>query len=234
MTARTSPINGALVRTRRLELGLSQRRLARESGFGYANLRDIEENDGQNRTITVAELVRLADGLDLEPGRLIGASQAAPAPPAAEPAAVATADDDSRAVAQLLLEARSLVYVDDVAHAMGWTYHRTSEALRALDARLAGTGLHVHRCAGRTQIRPLDPPADLTTRVANAMTARVGISSAQAKILYARLTGEGKDGRIWGPGDKRGRPTLLLLGLLKDDGGRQTSIGDDLRYALDL
>jgi transcriptional regulator with XRE-family HTH domain len=222
-------IDGNLVRTRRLELGLSQRNLARTAGFGLATLRDIEDHDGQDRNVSIVQLVRLAGALDLGAARLIDI-------PRDETPTVApqVESDDTHEVAHVLLEVRAILNVDDVAQTLGWTYRRTSDALDALNVQLQCTGLHVHRFAGRAQLRPMDPSENLTARVAHVLTLRRGIDRRQAGLVYAAMQGSGKTGRASDPGDKRGRPTLLLLGLLKDEGGRRISLGDDLRYALDL
>lgn len=195
-------INGGLVRARRLEMGLSQRALARTAGFGLATLTDIENHDGQDRQVTIVELVRLAGALDISPARLV---ELAPEEPQAAPPV--HDDDDAQQVSHVLLEVRVIVAVDDVAQALGWTYDRASNALDALNSRLAGTGLHVHRFAGRVQLRPVDPAPDLTARAANVVMTRRGMSRPQAAQLYAVLQGSGKNGRRGEPGDKRGRPT---------------------------
>jgi transcriptional regulator with XRE-family HTH domain len=222
-------INGSLVRRRRLELGISERSLASLAGFGLATLSDIEDHDGQDRTVTLGALTRLAGALDLTPAQLVDVpveSNVEPAEPDDE--------DDVRLVAQVFIESRVVLYVDDVAQVFGWTYARASTAIDALNARLDGTGLHVHRFPGRAHLRPKDATHELTGAMGKILAARRGIDRRQAGLVYSAMQGLNKSGRTAVHGDNRGRPTLVLLGLLKEEGGRRFSLGDDLRYALDL
>jgi transcriptional regulator with XRE-family HTH domain len=59
---------GARVRVRRLELGLSQEKLADACGLHWSFVGQVER--GQ-RNITLYNIVRLAHGLQLDPGELI-------------------------------------------------------------------------------------------------------------------------------------------------------------------
>lgn len=223
-------INGQLVRTRRLEVGLSERALASIAGISLATLTDIEDHDGRDRHIKLIGLFRLAEALDLTPMQLVDVRPAdAPTP---EPGR-GDAQDDADAVGHLLFEARVVLNIDDVAQALGWTYQRTRQALQCLDGRLKGTGFHVHLFTGRAQLRPCDPAAGLTATVSTVLSARRGIDRPKAALLYRTLTGSGKSGRGI-HGTSRGRSALLLLGLVKEAGSRQMDLGDDFKYALDL
>jgi transcriptional regulator with XRE-family HTH domain len=59
---------GERVRTRRLELGWSQERLAEESGFHWTYVSSVERGE---RNVTLMTIVRLARALDVNAGALV-------------------------------------------------------------------------------------------------------------------------------------------------------------------
>lgn len=225
-------IDGQVVRTRRLQLGLSQRRLASAAGISLATLTDIENHDGQDRSVTVASLRRLAEALDLTPARLVEVV-AVDEPTEPEPVAEDAQPDDVPLVARLLLDATAALHVDDIAHALGWSYRRADDALDRLDGHLSGTGLHVQLVSGRALLRPQAGTDTAAALIAPVLAARRGIDRGQAALLHTTVRSLQETGRASGHG-QRGMASLLLTGLLEDDGGRRVRLGDDLRYALDL
>jgi transcriptional regulator with XRE-family HTH domain len=60
---------GARVRARRTELGLSQERLAAVSGLHWTFVGQVERG---RRNLTLHNILKLAAGLDVDPGQLIG------------------------------------------------------------------------------------------------------------------------------------------------------------------
>lgn len=72
---------GRRVRARREEIGISQERLAHLVGLHYSTVSHIERGD---RSLRVISILRLAEGLDCDPGDLLAGIAAPPRRPRRE------------------------------------------------------------------------------------------------------------------------------------------------------
>jgi transcriptional regulator with XRE-family HTH domain len=123
-------LNAELIRGRRLELGLSERKLAAVTGLGQAVVRGIESATN-HKDLTLGELQRLADALSLEATQLL-----ARATEKETPAGPATRDEHlDHAVAEtgaLLHDIDRLIPVESLAQTLGhrrrWRGHQGGAA----------------------------------------------------------------------------------------------------------
>jgi transcriptional regulator with XRE-family HTH domain len=111
-------LDSTLLQNRRLQAGLSRRRLATLLGVSQTTIRGLEQ--GTNHLeLNVRLLTRLAGALGCTPRDLFAA------PDGATPAQA-----DDRTVEAAMLELRSRVHQDQLAAALGWTLTRTATGPR--------------------------------------------------------------------------------------------------------
>lgn len=187
-------VNGALIRERRLELGLSERRVAALMGpsFSQTVVRGVET--GTNHSdLTIGELVRLADLLSLPVADLLTTTAGDDAPQ--QVGAETLAEFLDRVVPQVsvvLFELGRLVPVESLAETLGLPLADVEAALHELDARLAGVGLCVHRLGNDAKIaRRHDAPARGVLKKAwREQAGRTGLNLSQVRLLYRAARGE--------------------------------------------
>ena len=220
--------NGHKVRDRILDLGISERELARRTGLGDATVRALLRRHQLNTSIQVADIYRTLDELGLTPGDLLDP------PPTQEPED--SHDDDIHTLAGLLMTERTMHLPERLALAFGWTLDRLNTTLDALDARLRPAGLRIHRNAMGITIRPDTNNADQALeRLADLDDDHDGINHGTARVLYAIYTGDisSRETR----GDHH-----VHIGALKNRGaininssdGPQYTVADEVAYAFDV
>ena len=170
---------------RRLELGLSQREVAHGIGLTGQAYARIEE--GNHAALTLLAVIRLADALAVERGRLLKEEQG-------HEHALAEASDAARLEAALTLSAAGLRR-DDIASILSWPLRRVDSASSALRRELCGRALVVHR-APRGQRLRLVPRAELLSSDERASIARVRIQRQRLTIRQARILRALRDGDL--------------------------------------
>jgi transcriptional regulator with XRE-family HTH domain len=137
-----SGVDGELLRRRRLELRISERRLAREIGATVPVIRGMEGGGGAELPLRL--LAAVADALALDLASLLRIdSEAAPA----------SHEGDVAAIGAILFEQRRLVQIDGLAAQLGWERTRVEAAAAGLAGALPTVGLSLHRLHASVAIR---------------------------------------------------------------------------------
>lgn len=174
----TGKLDAEFIRTRRVELGMSRRALARRLAVSMTVVLRLEEGS-RDHNISLRLLANLAERLGCRITDLITEDSDGPA---------ATAATDDVKVEAILVDAGQAVFRDDIACGLGWDLDRTTAAIERLSARLHGTGqqLHSYRVGWW---RIIATPAALTkTERIGATRARLsdgGMILSQARAVLA-------------------------------------------------
>lgn len=212
----TVRVDGAVLRQRILDLGLSDRALAAAAGTGQATVRSMTQDDALVGHVTVAVLRRLLDETGLTAGDLLDGPDTGHEAP--------SDGGDTALLAQLLLGDPRAHPRERLAYALGWTLDRLAAAVDAAGAALAPAGLRVHEnTAGMVALRRTDDrAADALRRLQRARDHDDGVDNGDARLLYAVLTGELAGGDVR-HGDRPKLATLHRQGVLEiEEGGTAT------------
>lgn len=209
----TVPINGALIRRRRLAGGTgSLRELARQTHLTNVGLSRLEANNNIGGATTLAQLSRLADCLGVALADLLTPSEQAPVPPS----------DDVAVLGNLLAHDSRLTDRTAICRILGWTLARLSAAEELLDANLRPLGQRLHRLNGAVCLRPATAALDAAAaRVAAERAADHSINVTQASLILRASRGQLRSNTVR-EGDLPHLGTLVSLGVLErsPDGGR--------------
>lgn len=182
-------LDGDAIRLARLDLGLSQRSLAKAVGLSTKSMSDVETGHPGAAQDTLLPLQRLVDTLGVPLGQLIADDT-----PAHLTASGARAEDagpdDMAALGGLLMSNRTNVATTDLADSLGWTLDRLRLAAAALDHHLRPLGMQVHSLRGGYRLRPGDGHRTKARMTLDRITsAEVGLSAPAAALIYRALAG---------------------------------------------
>ena len=239
-------INGVLIRTRRVKLGISTREISRHSDLAFPVLRRIEDESCATATHTLASFERLADLLGLALVDLFDDSHHTPAiynieaaGPGVGPFTCGSSDQvavtDAAHVIAVLHEQPQLVHQATLALALGWTLKRTLTAIHAVPERLADIGLRLHSAGPRYGLRPgitgLHPVVE---RIAQLQQAESGMRLSEARYLHRIFRGDALSARQ--VHDKIHYGALKNAGYISSTGGQDPDLElhPDVKYALQL
>ncbi len=199
-----------LVRSRRRELELSQRQLAKQLGVSPMVVTALE--DGRNHhALKLAFVARLADVLAVDVAQLFEFS-----PPRVVDSQ--SVSDLAASLGALLFDTSTFTPVEALAEATGHTLDDVTTALDSLESRLAAVGLSLQRRSGEVALRPtadLDP--EERKRLLRRHQSRRGVRLTEARVLREVLDGNIDEARL-------SNPNLVALnrlrhaGLVTDDG----------------
>lgn len=182
-------LDTGLVRSRRRELEMSQRQLAKHLGVSPMVVTALE--DGRNHhALKLGFVVRLADVLAVDVDQLLDSS----ADPVVDSQSVA---DLAASVGALLFDTATFTPVEALAEATGHTLDDVTAALDSLEPRLAAAGLSLQRRSGEVAIRTtahLDP--EERKRLLRSHQARRGLRLTEARILREVLDGSVDEARL--------------------------------------
>jgi transcriptional regulator with XRE-family HTH domain len=221
------------IRSRRVELRLSQRTVAAAIGTAAGVVVGIERGTN-HRDLTVAQLARLADALGLDVVDLF----TTPAPADDTTEAAPDADSDDAAVLGAMVElAGILTPITALAEAAGWTLQRTNEALDTLEGRLRSSGLRLHRQPGKVAIvrAVIGDDTERVKTLVRTHLSRDGVSATEARMLRRIAAGTTPQ--------NPSNPEAVALGVLANAGLIETTDGgaskapvwvlaDDVRHSL--
>lgn len=233
-------LDAALIRSRRLELGLSERRLASRLGVYLTGtvLRSVEA--GRNHAdLTLGDVCRIAEHLDLPLHRVLTAA-ADPEPDGR--------GESTRSVGPVTQQEHLNTHVTKLGAILGEIGRALPEqtiaelldvpltglepVLVELDARLRKAGLRLHRLHGDTGIRPSE---SVTTR--NTLQeawrryfARRSLNIGQVRLL-AKAFG-GRAAKSTSAGEALCSAALVNAGILQRSASGGFVLTDDVRYSL--
>lgn len=165
-----TPLDVGRIGERRVQLGLSQRELARIVGLNSAAVSQLERGRGQEE-LTVRVLGRIAEALGLSIGALFSAAGGK------TPSGVgASPGSDDLLVEAVLHTAKFAVTSERLSTVLGWELARTRRAIKALQGRLAGSGVVVHWQPNGWTIQPR---GDLLTADQTAQLERTRMRTRQ-------------------------------------------------------
>lgn len=197
-------LDTGLVRSRRRELEMSQRQLAKHLGVSPTVVTALE--DGRNHhALKLAFVARLADILAVDVEQLL------------EPSADTVADSRSVAdlaasVGALLFDTATFTPVEALAEATGHTLDDVAAALDSLEPRLAAVGLSLQRRSGQVAIRTsADLDLEERRRLLRSHQARRGLRLTEARLLREVLDGNIDEARL-------SNPELVALNRLRHAG----------------
>lgn len=143
-------LDAAAIRARRLEVGISERKLAALTGLGQAVIRGIEP--GISGDLTLRDLDRVAHALSMDTLDLL-ATDAPAGPPVAGPATlVEHLDHYVGIVGALLYDIDRLIPVESLALTIGLSLEETHRVIGELDRRARTVGLLVHRLGNSVKL----------------------------------------------------------------------------------
>lgn len=187
MTTRQRPgrnrvyINGAKIKNRLVELGMSERSLALASGVTVAGVRSAINEDAIPSQATIGNLDRLLNELGFDPGELL------------DPEPIEPDDDhdsDVQLLAQVLIRDPQVQRSDRLAIALEWTLDRVAAAQHALDDAVRPLGLKVHMNASKMTVRHLDSRSDRAmATLADLRDDAQTLHPNTARALYTAYTG---------------------------------------------
>jgi len=198
------PLDADVIRRARLDAGMLLGTVADAVGVSVATVRFLERDGGVDETtLTLGQVVRLAQVLGLRPGDLWrrpatpGTGPPDPVAPTSGPDTQAGAD--ARTLGALLHHATDDLNLGGTARALGWTPARAATAADTLDVFAAPTGARVVRVAGLIGYRAvLD--RDVNAALALVETHadyQAGLDSGEARIAHrAVVQGSGISGDL--------------------------------------
>lgn len=227
----TMLLNAALIRDRRLELGLSSRKLAAITGLGQAVVRGLEAGTN-HKDLTFGDLHRLADTLAVEPGELLAPSSPAPEPVAGPPRHGEHLDQHVAQIGALLFEVDRLIPVESVATTTGLTLDQTHEVLDELDRRLRRLGLLLHRLGNAVKIwRTIDAVSRNTLQTTwRTHLARRGLDIGQVQLLHQAH--RGRRHKTLTNDQQVTAAQLVNAGILDRTNAGGVELSADVRYSL--
>lgn len=161
--------------------GLSQRAVARALGVSSPTVTRLEAGIGHEQ-VTLERLRRLAQALATTPRQLL-ATESGDSP---------AAEADDVIVEAALTRSKTMIQTDELADGLAWTLRRTTLALRALEARLRGTGVTVRRTTNGWAIYAREDALTQTQllELERARQGRRGLTISHARLLLRVLQDE--------------------------------------------
>jgi transcriptional regulator with XRE-family HTH domain len=226
-------LNTALIRARRLELGLSERKFASLTGLGQAVVRGIESGS-THKDLTLGDLDRVAATLSVSLTTLLEEEVPQLTP---EQVAGPLTEQEFRShcmamVGALLFDVGRLVPVESLARTVDLSLGETHRVLTELDALLRPAGLLVHRLGNSVKLwRTSDAvPHEMLQRTWRSQLARRGLDAGQARLLHQTLSGR-RDKTLTND-QQVTAAELVNAGLLERTRSGGVELSDDVRYSL--
>lgn len=179
-------LDAALIRHRRLSLGITEREIARQLGVTAVVVHGLERSLN-HADLPAGLVVALARALALDIDALFQQAVRSPEARPGEMRAGRGLDENpsqaAAAVGALLHAAGRGVPVSVLAETTGWPLERVTDALDALAAMLPSVGLRLHRF-GEDQVRITAAASapDTLQGLLRSSTARTGMNLRQAQM----------------------------------------------------
>lgn len=213
------PLNTTLIRTRRRELGLSQRAVARRLAVTLGVVSNLEAGTNHD-DLPLGLLAKLAGELALDLSQLVAADGERTEQP----------DASLADLGALLASVSEPVAPSTLADVLGLRPQEVGSLLDQLDLALRPAGLRLHRGTNGAEIvgdGTVDGAPDLE-HVLRAQQARHGIKANEAALLYRALIGELDSAKL-GNAELMAYARLTNAGLITPDGHCTDEVLDGLR-----
>jgi transcriptional regulator with XRE-family HTH domain len=223
-----SLIDGALVRRRRSELGISVRTISAICGVTAPIITRIESGANHSE-MSLDLLYKLAGALALDPAQLLlpppGVSSADPRP------------DDVVQLGALLYSSERMISISALAELLSWPQSRVKVAADTLDTKLRSCGLRLHRSSPnlgiRSDVDAVNPR--VITAALRRHLARDSVGLGEARML--RRIADGDPPRVPSHHDNVQIAVLLKADLVKPgigtkNRGAPLELTPDVRYSL--
>lgn len=230
-----SPLDAAFIRARRLELGLSERRMAALLGSSMSQsvVRALEA--GKNHAeLTLSDIARICAVLGLQLDDVLTTGRTTAAPVHGPSTKAQHLDDVTSRLGAALFEIGTLVPIESLAATLDLTLDQVDAALDELHARLQPAGLCVHRLQGGAKVarRHDAVHADELRQHWRGQFARRGLDAGQVRLL--RRAALGKVPKTLRNNERVTAGELVNAGLLSRTQSGGVTLTEDVRYSLDL
>lgn len=174
-------LNSDRIRNLRLSRGIAQRQLAMAAGVDIASIRRLETTGvSDTSTFSVAQLVRVADLLNVEIGYLFNVT--------ATPSKPLPALTDIQVLGATLHDLGKSTKTKAVSEVLGWDSTKVHDVADVLDELLRPAGMTLLHTRGVLRICPLDdrhqPHSDQLRKHPLARTSQRIVTSRRAKLVY--------------------------------------------------
>jgi transcriptional regulator with XRE-family HTH domain len=220
-------LDPAVVRQRRLALGISEKDLAAHLGVSVSAISGIESYWDQ-RHYDVAFVVGLAEALSVPVTAILASS----GPPASD---MRAGGDKAEELGALLASAAAQTPVEALCDSLALGLVELAEAVEELGRRLAGTGMVVHKLDGQISLQPVRVPDKAALAAATrAAIARNNLASDRLSMIRnlasrprqidPRFSDPWVGGHLVNAG--------IVERLVDPSGSRKAKLTDDVRFSL--
>jgi hypothetical protein len=234
-------LDGAMVRARRLELGLSDRTFTAMLGTAFSQtiVRSIEAGNAW-RDLTLADIERVADVLSLSAADVVvyinPGAEVRDTEPWVSGEQRPRQDSQVAQLGRVLHRLAAPVPEEALATALRLTMSELDEALDILHVLLALTGLEVRSTGGFVSLGAGPTGVDTAGAVqalARQQVARNGLNVSQVLMVFRVVVGE-KLTRTLGNAERLTKGALLNAGLLEQNTSGGLRATSDVRFSLML
>lgn len=217
------------LRNLRLSRGFAQRQVANESGVDIATVRRLETlGIGDSSTFSVAQLIHIADYLNVEVGHLF---EIEPSPtPSTKPE-----PSDVQLLGAILFDLGKSTKTKAVSEVLGWNSTKIHEVANDLDRNLALSGLTLLHSRGRLLIHPLSdnhqPAADKIRKHPLATISQRIITPQRARLIY-EMENAPKSRHALTEASRQSLALLCRVGLVDEDGLGNFIVSDTVMRSL--
>ncbi len=193
-------VNGDRIRSRLLELEMSERDLSRQTGIGQSAIRGLLRTSQTHTSLTVAQLQTLA--------REVGLTVAEVLTPEQPVDTERDSSDTARRLLAVLRHEQRIIAWDHLVDAFAWSSKNLRRAASTANQSLQGTGLRVHIANSGLTLRAEEQPvSEVITSVDRLRARDDSMDNGTARVLYEVVAGTIAQAQV--PQGVRTPPRLL-------------------------
>lgn len=227
--ANTVFVNGGRIRSRLLDLEISERDLARQTDIGQSAIRGLLRNSHAHTSLTIAQVQALAREVGLTVAEVLTPDEDITDEPA-------DSDDMTRRLIAVLLQDKRIIAWDHLVDAFQSTRKDLRRAATAANQSLRGTGLRVHIANSGLALRAEETPVREVIATVERLRARAdSMDNGTARVLYDVVTGSIAQGQIKkGYGPRLGYLHNQGMVHVGRPGGKFIVPSEDVAFAFDV